>query len=168
MAYSHQVTPTIENSISSLKYNIITISTCIRHAHDPSLHHTNKMTLIHIVKQQLGQKVNNNRPGDCLKNIYALLNLRTPLHLYSIHIFQCMGRIFCVEFQKETLKFYSNTVWCHYKTVQYNMKLHTSLQWLNQNINKTLNPQKDTSYLALTGKIWDVFCQDFRENLTPL
>ena len=35
-----------------------------------------------------------------------------------------------------------NTVECHYNVIQYNMIMHTSLLWLSQNINESLNPQK--------------------------
>ena len=41
------------------------------------------------------------------KNAYELVNLETfkssPLN--KLHIFQCMGNIFCVEFQRVPLKF---------------------------------------------------------------
>ena len=37
---------------------------------------------------------------------------------------------------------YMYTVECRYNTVQYNMILYTSLRWLEQNINVSLNPQK--------------------------
>ena len=44
-----------------------------------------------------------------LKNAYELLNLRALK--YSLvnkrHIFQCMGKIFCVEFQRVPLKFHT-------------------------------------------------------------
>ena len=41
-------------------------------------------------------------PGGCFKNTYELLNLRAVLFssVDKIHIFQYMGKIFCVEFQK--------------------------------------------------------------------
>ena len=43
------------------------------------------------------------------KNTYELLNLRalkfSPVN--KIHIFQCMGKIFCVEFQRYPLKFHT-------------------------------------------------------------
>ena len=46
--------------------------------------------------------------GGCLKNAYKLPNLKTlkfsPLNK---HIFQCMGKIFCVEFQRVPLKFHT-------------------------------------------------------------
>ena len=47
--------------------------------------------------------------GGRFKNTYELLNLRalkfSPLN--KIHIFQCMGKIFCVEFQRYPLKFHT-------------------------------------------------------------
>ena len=53
-----------------------------------------------------------------------------------------------------------NTVECHYSAVQYNMICHTPLHWLMQNINPTLDSQK-TPYLAPTGELWSVFCEEF-------
>ena len=44
------------------------------------------------------------------KNTYELLNLRA-LKISSLckkHTFQCMGKIFYVEFQREPLKFHTN------------------------------------------------------------
>ena len=50
-----------------------------------------------------------NGTGGRFKNTYELLNLRalkfSPMN--KIHIFQCMGNIFCVEFQREPLKFHT-------------------------------------------------------------
>ena len=47
--------------------------------------------------------------GGRFKKAYELLNLRalkfSPLD--KIHIFQCMGKIFCVEFQRYPLKFHT-------------------------------------------------------------
>ena len=47
--------------------------------------------------------------GGRFKNTYELLNLRalkfSPVN--KIHIFQCMGMIFCVEFQRYPLKFHT-------------------------------------------------------------
>ena len=47
--------------------------------------------------------------GGRFKKAYELLNLRalkfSPLN--KIHIFQCMGKIFCVEFQRYPLKFHA-------------------------------------------------------------
>ena len=43
---------------------------------------------------------------------YKLLNLRalkfSPVN--KMHIFQCMDKIFCVEFQKEPLKFHTKYI----------------------------------------------------------
>ena len=48
-------------------------------------------------------------PGEHCKNTYELLNLRalkfSPVN--KIYIFQCMGNIFCVEFQRYPLKFHT-------------------------------------------------------------
>ena len=56
-----------------------------------------------------GLALNGNDLGGRFKNTYQLLNLRalksSPLN--KIHIFQCMGEIFCVEFQRVTLKFHT-------------------------------------------------------------
>ena len=48
-------------------------------------------------------------PGGRFKNIYELLNQRALKFSYvnKIHIFQCMGKIFCVEFQRYPLKFHT-------------------------------------------------------------
>ena len=48
-------------------------------------------------------------PGGRFKNEYELLNLRALeiSMLYKNHIFQCMGKIFCVEFQRVPLKFHT-------------------------------------------------------------
>ena len=49
------------------------------------------------------------RPGRHFKNTYELLNLRAlKISMsYKNHIFQCMGQIFCVEFQRYPLKFHT-------------------------------------------------------------
>ena len=48
-------------------------------------------------------------PGGRFKNIYELLNARALKisMLYKNRIFQCMGKIFCVEFQRVPLKFHT-------------------------------------------------------------
>ena len=48
-------------------------------------------------------------PGGRFKNPNELLNLRALKisMLYKSHIFQCMGKIFCVEFQRVPLKFHT-------------------------------------------------------------
>ena len=48
-------------------------------------------------------------PGGRFKNTYELLNLR-PLKISKLqknHIFHCMGKIFCVEFQRIPLQFHT-------------------------------------------------------------
>ena len=47
--------------------------------------------------------------GGRFKNTYELLNLRALKisMLHKNHIFQCMGKIFCVEFQRVPLKFHT-------------------------------------------------------------
>ena len=44
----------------------------------------------------------------CFKKAYMLLNLRALkiLAVNKMHIFQCLGKIFCVEFQRVPLKFH--------------------------------------------------------------
>ena len=48
-------------------------------------------------------------PGGRFKKVYELLNLRALkfLPVNKMHIFQCMDKIFCVEFQREPLKFHT-------------------------------------------------------------
>ena len=47
--------------------------------------------------------------GAFLKNTYELLNLRALkfLSVNKIYIFHCMGKIFCVEFQRYPLQFHT-------------------------------------------------------------
>ena len=60
-------------------------------------------------KQSYAYLVQTIRPGGHFKNAYELLNLRALKisMLYKNHIFQCMGKIFCVEFQRVPLKFHT-------------------------------------------------------------
>ena len=56
-----------------------------------------------------GYDVSDVCPGGRFKNANELLNLRAlkiPM-LYKNRIFQCMGKIFCVEFQRVPLKFHT-------------------------------------------------------------
>ena len=46
-----------------------------------------------------------------------------------------------------------------------NMILHTSLHGLWQNIDTNFDSQKNIPYLTLTGVPWDVFQEDFSENI---
>ena len=48
--------------------------------------------------------------------------------------------------------------------VQYCKILHGELQEPRQNINQTLDSQKDTPYLALTGELSGIFCKYLLEN----
>ena len=54
--------------------------------------------------------------GD-MKNPYELLNLRNLKisKFYKINIFQCMGKIFCVEFQRYLWNSTQNTLLPHWK-----------------------------------------------------
>ena len=78
-----------------------------------------------------------NWPGGVLKNTYELLNLRALKisKLHKNHIFQCMGKIFCVEFQRVPLKFHTKYLTHTLKDVdfifgQYKKSLVTMSKWL--------------------------------------
>ena len=60
------------------------------------------------------------------KNMYELLNLRALKfsNANKIHIFQCMDKIFCVEFQRVPLKF-------HTKYHTHKLKDTIFIQWWN-------------------------------------
>ena len=68
---------------------------------------------VNIVKYSAEQSYNTvchfGGPGGRFKNTYELLTLRALKFSYAnkIHIFQCMGKIFCVEFQRYPLKFHT-------------------------------------------------------------
>ena len=64
--------------------------------------------------------------GGRFKNTYELLNLRALKFSYvnKIHIFQCMGKIFCVEFERYPLKF-------HTKYLTYTLKDMIFIQFWN-------------------------------------
>ena len=53
----------------------------------------------------------------CFKSTYELVNLTAYKFstLYKNCIFQCMGKIFCVEFQRVTLKFHAKYLTIHWK-----------------------------------------------------
>ena len=69
--------------------------------------------------------------GGRFKNTYELLNLRA-LKISILHknyIFQCMGKIFCVEFQRYPLKFHTKyqcmgKIFC-VEFQRYPLKFHT-------------------------------------------
>ena len=55
--------------------------------------------------------------GSHFKNAYKLLNL-TGLEISTLYmncIFQCMGKLFCVEFQRYPLKFHTKILPIHWK-----------------------------------------------------
>ena len=64
--------------------------------------------------------------GGRFKNTYELLNLRALQFSYvnKIHIFQCMGTIFCVAFQRYPLKF-------HTKYLTHTLKYMIFMQFWN-------------------------------------
>ena len=68
-------------------------------------------------------------PGGRFKNPYELLNLRALKisMLYKSHIFQCMSKIFCVEFQRVPLKF-------HAKYLTHTLKDKSFMKHWNFNI----------------------------------
>ena len=66
------------------------------------------------------------------KKTYELLNLRalkiSPVN--KIHIFQCMGKIFCVEFQRYPLKFHTKYLTHTLKdTILYNIGILRALRF---------------------------------------
>ena len=77
-------------------------------------------------------------PAGRFKNTYELLNLRalkfSPVN--KTHIFQCMSKIFCVEFQRVALKFPKNYV-TH--TLNYNM-----VRWIFAPCTMHFRPRYDT------------------------
>ena len=55
------------------------------------------------------------------------------------------------------------TIGYRYNSVQYNTMFPTALRWVKQNI-KQCQITNHTPYIALTGKLWGVFCEDSVEN----
>ena len=86
--------------------------------------------------------------GGRFKNAYELLNLRALgiSLLYKNHIFQCMGKIFCVEFQRVPLKFHSKYLTYTLKDVDFihRWKFKSSF-W-----NAPLGPQYNIFHLGVT------------------
>ena len=72
---------------------------------------------------------------------------------HGIFRFQFQKGLTCQE-TKRAFHFLVDTIECHYTTVQYNMILHTSLQWLWQNINESLDPQKTPQIARFMGPTW--------------
>ena len=66
--------------------------------------------------------------GHHLQNAYPLLNLHAPKRSLTIHIFQCMGKIFYVGFQRYLLKFQKKILSIHWKKwFLYNTKTSRAL-----------------------------------------
>ena len=66
------------------------------------------MSFLHTDMPEIIEILPRIRPGGRFKNTYELLNLRALKFSYVniIHIFQYMGKIFWVEFQRYPLKFH--------------------------------------------------------------
>ena len=58
---------------------------------------------------------------------------------------------------------HGDTVECRYNAVKRNMILHMIRQWKAKHASDVIF-SKDTPYLALTGELWDVFCEDLGDN----
>ena len=73
--------------------------------------------------------------GGRFKNTYELLNLRVHKisKLHKNHIFQCMGKIFCVEFQRVPLKFHTKYLTHTLKDVDFIHIIIESQQLSNNN-----------------------------------
>ena len=65
--------------------------------------------IINVLTWPLGFVAGWWKSGGRFKNTYELLNLSALKfsHVNKIHIFQCMGKIYCVEFQRYPLKFHT-------------------------------------------------------------
>ena len=87
-------------------------------------------------------------PGGHFKNTYELLNLRafkfSPLN--KIYHFQCMGKIFCVEFQRYPLKFHTQNI----------LPLHWKIWFLyNIEILRALRFKSSYAFLAATKQLYE-------------
>ena len=69
--------------------------------------------------------------GERFKKAYELLNLR-PLKISPVdkmHIFRCMGKIFCVEFQRGPLKFHTKYLTHKLKDAIFRQRWHFKSSW---------------------------------------
>ena len=66
----------------------------------------------HVESTSMSWYLHDEWPGDHFKNTYELLNLIALKFspVTKIQIFQCMAKIFCVEFQRDPLKFHTKYV----------------------------------------------------------
>ena len=88
--------------------------------------------------------------GGRFKNTYELLNLRALKHspVNKIHIIQCMGEIFCVEFQRYPLKF-------HTKYPTHTLKDVIFIQYWNfKSSYAFLNAHQDWGAITMTPVFW--------------
>ena len=69
------------------------------------------------------------RPGGLFKK-WLNRNALQILPVYKLHIFQCMGKIFCVEFQRYPLKFHTKFVFVKIKNLRAT-SLYLSRQFWN-------------------------------------
>ena len=74
-------------------------------------------SICRIVCSYQSSRCAQNGTGGRFKNTYELLNPRALKlsMLYNNRILQCMGKIFCVEFQRYPLKFIQNILPIHWK-----------------------------------------------------
>ena len=72
--------------------------------------------------------------GDRFKNIYELLNLRALKSscLNKIHIFQCMGKLFCVKFQRVPLKFHTKYLTHALKNIIFTYCWNFKRSWISE------------------------------------
>ena len=70
--------------------------------------------------------------GGRFRNAYELLNVRAfnISMLYKNHIFQCMGKIFCVEFQRVPLKFHTKYLTHTLKDVDFINRWTFKSSWI--------------------------------------
>ena len=95
-------------------------------------------------------------PGGRFKNAYELLNLRalkcSPVN--KMRIFQCMGKIFCVEFQRVPLKFHTKYLTHTLKdTIWYDVQLLRALDLRTHTHFET--PTLILKWVAVTWWEWE-------------
>ena len=100
-------------------------------------------------------KVQRKRPGDRFGNVCRLLNLRALklLLLNRIHIFQCTGKIFCVEFP--SLQFHQTILHIHWK-IYFSYKIYIwELSYLRAWANPIVEIRRsyDHNGISFTGKM---------------
>ena len=96
--------------------------------------------------------------GEHCKNTYQLLNLKALKisTVYKNHIFQCMVKIFCVEFQREPFKFHTKNLTHTLNEVHFIQRLRFSRRALRF---KSSSPGSDATH-NINGLLGSVPCQD--------